>query len=118
MAFDKLDSISFERFLRQQDPFGRADACLDLSKITFVSAAAMVQLAAACYSLAEGSCRPSIVVNDESVRGYLAPRWIRQMRGPCYGVRTGFPSRSRRAEQLLFRLEPYADRSYADQSWR
>jgi hypothetical protein len=71
MAFDKLDSISFERFLRQQDPFGRADACLDLSKITFVSAAAMVQLAAACYSLAEGSCRPSIVVIDESVRGYL-----------------------------------------------
>ncbi len=71
VATDKLDSISFDQFLKQQDPSGVGDGCFDLSEFTFVSAAAMVQLAAACYSLAESGCHPCIRVIDESVRGYL-----------------------------------------------
>jgi len=71
MASHKLDSVSFDRFLEEQDPLGQAGGRFDLTDFTFVTPAAMVDLAAACYAAARNGSRPCVIVADESVRGYL-----------------------------------------------
>lgn len=67
----KLDSISFDRLLCQQNPFGSAVPTFDLTGIELVTPCALVQLAAACYALAHAGRMPTIVVDDVNVCTYL-----------------------------------------------
>jgi len=68
----KLDSISFDDLLKQQDPFGADEATLDLTDVQFVSPAALVQLAAACHALTRDGRPPVIRVVEPDVRSYLS----------------------------------------------
>jgi hypothetical protein len=47
----KLDSVSFDTLLREQDPFGIEQPEFDLREVALITPAALVQLAAACYAL-------------------------------------------------------------------
>ncbi len=67
----KLDSVSFDALVAEQDPFGTPSHTFDLSGIQLVTPAALVELAAACYTLGEARHRPLIVVDEPSVRSYL-----------------------------------------------
>lgn len=68
----KLDSVSFDSLLAQQDPFASGKAIFDLTGVQFVSPAALVQLAAASYSLARNGKQAVIRVPDPDVRSYLS----------------------------------------------
>ncbi len=68
----KIDAVSFDNFLKGRNPFDGGESTFDLSGITFISAAGMVQLTAACHALASAGARPSVKVDDVNVRGYLA----------------------------------------------
>ncbi len=68
----KLDSISFDELIAQQNPFGGAGSSFDLRSYQFISPAALVQLAAACHALKARSRQPSIWIDDPSLRSYLA----------------------------------------------
>lgn len=67
----KLDSITFDQLLSQQDLFNEGHSNFDLRQIQWISSAAIVQLSAACFALAKAGCTPVIQVNDSSVRSYL-----------------------------------------------
>src|SRR2546422_143922 len=67
----KLDAVSFDKLVRTVDPFASERSRFDLSGVRLVTPAALVQLAAACYALAEDGRQPVIVVDDVSVRTYL-----------------------------------------------
>lgn len=70
----KLDSVSFDKFLQRQNPFESPNdsKCLfDLTGIELVTPCALVQLAAACHSLARLGRRPTILVDDITVCTYL-----------------------------------------------
>lgn len=69
---DVLDAVSFDALVAEQQWFQVPDPVIDLTGITFVSPAALVQTAASCHALAGGRYRPSVVVPDLSVRSYLA----------------------------------------------
>ena len=70
-TIEKLDAITFDTLLSQQNPLGNADNIFDLSAVKWISPAALVQLVAACYALKKDSKSPTILVRDENVRGYL-----------------------------------------------
>src|SRR5436190_1119216 len=66
---NKLDSITFDQLLDQQDPFHNEDCKLDLSGIRFISPAAQVQLAALCFALAQTG-RTSLLLIQDARFGY------------------------------------------------
>lgn len=67
----KLDSISFDRFFRAQNPFGGNGASFDLRGIRLITPAALVQLAAFCHAIYRAGRRPVVLTDDEAVRSYL-----------------------------------------------
>jgi len=67
----KLDSVSFDQFLKEQMPFrGDAPTC-DLRPFRMITPAALVQIAAGAYSVAREGRSLVIAIDDQSVRGYL-----------------------------------------------
>lgn len=72
MPFTKLHANAFDQLLREQDPFAMLSPIFDLTGVTMVTPAGLVQLAAACYALAEVQKRPTIVIDDSNVRSYLS----------------------------------------------
>jgi len=71
-AIKKLDSVSIDRLLREQDPFGSDGGSFDLRGVNLITPAALVQLAAACHAIAGMGRRPVFLIDNESVRSYLA----------------------------------------------
>ena len=71
VAAQKLDARTFDDLLREQNPFESADPVFDLEQIRLVTPAAMVQLAAACHSLAQLGRAASLRIDDDGVRSYL-----------------------------------------------
>jgi hypothetical protein len=69
---EKLDSNTFDELLREQNPFQHSNPQFDLKGIQFISPSAMVQLAAASHVLAHRGGPPAILIDDPSVRTYLA----------------------------------------------
>ncbi len=67
-----LNEITFDQLLADQNPFGGVPCAFDLCGLRFISAAAMVQIAAACHALARLGYTPSIFTNDNRVLSYLA----------------------------------------------
>ncbi|RJR45237.1 MAG: hypothetical protein C4576_12365 [Desulfobacteraceae bacterium] len=67
----KLDSVSFDAFLREKSPLACDSGCFDLREFDLITPAALVQLATACYAMAGDGRRPRIMTEKESVRGYL-----------------------------------------------
>jgi len=68
----KLDSISFDKLMAQQDPFQGEECRIDLSGVRMITPAALVQLAVVCYALEEKARQPIIILDDSSVSTYLA----------------------------------------------
>lgn len=66
-----LDSRSFDELVSEQQPFARRAPKIDLTGVTFVSPAAIVQTVSACHALARDGRRPELVVPDTAVRSYL-----------------------------------------------
>lgn len=62
----KLDAVTFDDLLRQQDPFGDPGCLFRLGRATFISPAGMVQLAAACYGLYRIGRQPVINLSNGS----------------------------------------------------
>jgi hypothetical protein len=73
VGIDKLDSLTFDQ-LMASEPFlaNTSDVAFDLRAIQFVAPSGLVQLAAACYSLAWAGRKPRILIDNESVRTYVA----------------------------------------------
>lgn len=67
----KLDSVTFDELLRDQAPFDASTPRIDLRGVAFVTASGLVQLAAVCFRLRACGKRPTILVENEAVRGYL-----------------------------------------------
>jgi len=67
----KLDSITFDDLLREQDPFGAQSPRFDLRQVKFVTPAAMVQLAAACHFLDRQERRATINLSGTTVPSYF-----------------------------------------------
>lgn len=70
-GFQKLDSVSFDRWIAVQDPFHNPTDTLDMNGVRLVTPAALVQLAALCHALVQTGRRPTLLVDDFRVRGYL-----------------------------------------------
>jgi anti-sigma regulatory factor (Ser/Thr protein kinase) len=69
---DKLDSITFDDFLRVINPFEKKGSCtFDLSGIQLITPSALVQLAAACYGLSRERRDVTVVLDDINVITYL-----------------------------------------------
>lgn len=86
----KLDAVSFDALLTQQDPFNHPECKFDLQAVRLITPAGLVQLAAACHALKRGGRKPIIAVQNDSVRNYL--------------VRSGFVST---LEQIAQFMPPY-----------
>lgn len=67
----KLDSVTFDALLAEQDPFGQRGCRFDLRRVRFVSPAGVVLLGVACHALAEVGRQPAIALGDPDVAGYL-----------------------------------------------
>lgn len=67
----KLDSITFDRYLKEHNPFEAGSCVFDLTGITFMSPAALVQLTAACHALHRDGRQPVLIIPDPDVRSYL-----------------------------------------------
>ena len=67
----KLDSVTFDELLEEQDPFEMEEPVLDLTGVGFITPAGLVQLAACCYALSETGRRPCLTIDDEGVQTYL-----------------------------------------------
>ena len=68
---DKLNSVSFDRWVSSQDPYGTSSCSLDLRGIRLITPTPLVQLAALCHALAREGRRPRIVLDDVGVSSYL-----------------------------------------------
>lgn len=66
-----LNSVSFDKLLKQQNPFENDPCAFDLSGIELITPSALVQLAAACFALAKMGKHPTIVLDDPYVCTYL-----------------------------------------------
>jgi anti-sigma regulatory factor (Ser/Thr protein kinase) len=71
LATQKLDSISFDTLLSQENPFDGPTDSFDLTGIRLITPSALVELAAACFALARLGRSPVIIVDDSNVRAYL-----------------------------------------------
>src|SRR5688572_18595125 len=69
---EKLDSITFDQLLGNQNPLQASEARFDLNGARLITASAMVTLAAACHYIHRDGRRPVIALNEQSVRRYLA----------------------------------------------
>jgi hypothetical protein len=67
----KLDSVTFDALLGEQDPFGSGSARFDLRTVEWISPAALTQLAAAVHKLMVIGLQPEIAIEREAVRTYL-----------------------------------------------
>ena len=67
----KLDSVSFDTLLQEQDPFGSGKGKFDLKSVQLITPAALTQLAAAVHALSADGLHPEIAIEQESVRTYL-----------------------------------------------
>lgn len=67
----KLDSITFDKFLREQEALRVSEPSIDLVGITLVTPAVLVQVAAWCHALARSGRQLTIATDDVSVRTYL-----------------------------------------------
>lgn len=67
----KLDSVTFDQWLPDQNPLHNLECKFDLSGIELITPSALVQLAAACYALSQKGCQPTIILDDYSVGTYL-----------------------------------------------
>lgn len=66
----KLDSITFDEFLRQQRPLDTGR--FDLEEVTFVAPSGLVESAVAVTIRASSAGSCELVVTDDAVRPYLA----------------------------------------------
>lgn len=96
----KLDSVTFDTFLKQQKTFQSANCTFDLTGVRFVAPSVLVQLAAACYGLARDGRRPTIIVDDNGLRRYL--------------MRVGFIQVVQPIAQFLPRISAMLARVYDD----
>ncbi len=71
LASKKLDSVSFDALLQHENPFSGPFSRFDLSGISLITPAALVELAAACFALDKVCRRPVIIIDDHRVRSYL-----------------------------------------------
>jgi hypothetical protein len=69
---EKLDSVTFDELIKQQNPFEQELSTLDLSDVRMITPAVLVQLAAICYALAKEGREVTIILGDASVGTYLA----------------------------------------------
>jgi len=67
----QLDSITFDRFLEDQNPCAIPCEAISIKGVRFVTPAALVQLAAMCHSCARSGTPFAIEVDDQAVRSYL-----------------------------------------------
>lgn len=67
----KLDSVTFDQFLRRGNPFASNEPTIDLRDYAFITPSAQVQLAVLCQALSEEDRRASIMIEDPSVRSFL-----------------------------------------------
>lgn len=68
----KLDSVSFDALLARNNPFAQGDSSFDLRGIRLITASALTQLAAALLALNQRGLTPTVLIDDLSVRSYLA----------------------------------------------
>ena len=71
-TIEKLDSVSFDELIKQQNPFEQELSTLDLSGVRMITPAVVVQLVALCYALAKEGRELTIILDDVSVGTYLA----------------------------------------------
>lgn len=69
---NKIDSITVDELLRTCNPFDQGASQFDLSEAEFVSPAGLVQVTAACHSLAKTGRQPKVKIGNGDVRGYLS----------------------------------------------
>jgi hypothetical protein len=67
----ELDSITFDQFIKNSNPFSHNSPIIDLSGYSLVTPTPLVSLVAIIHSLSQGGFRPTIQVTDQQVRGYL-----------------------------------------------
>lgn len=68
----KIDSITFDELLRACNPFDQGVSQFDLSEAEFISPAGLVQVTAACHSLAKAGRQVKVKIGTGDVRGYLS----------------------------------------------
>jgi len=68
---DKLDAITFDELLKDQDPFGSGTGRINLQGIRLITPAGLTQLAAACQTMQRSGLRTRLLVDDAAVRSYL-----------------------------------------------
>lgn len=106
----KLDSITFDELLAAHRPFEDGETLFDLTGTRLITSAAITQLAAACYAVYAAGKRPTILVDDPSVRSYLARSGfvalvdpVAQME-PEFGVTSLYQERLRGSNPMLIEL--------------
>jgi hypothetical protein len=67
----KLDSVTFDELVAQQNPFNNPARTWDLRAYQFISPAGLVQLAAACHAMGCHPKRCSISIDQTALRTYL-----------------------------------------------
>jgi anti-sigma regulatory factor (Ser/Thr protein kinase) len=67
-----LDARTFEQLLTEQHPFDQPGPRLDLSDISFISPAGLVQLSALCHALFDADRPATIHIPSLSVRSYAS----------------------------------------------
>jgi hypothetical protein len=107
----KLDGVTFDRLLSQNNPFNGGSRVFDLNGVTFIAPAGLVQLAAACMKLSQDGERPTVIVSDGAVRGYLsrcgwfgAVREIAEIRPIGFDVQLDLSKRFRGSNPLLLEV--------------
>ena len=68
---NKLDPVSFDKLLATQNPLTPPHGAFDLTGVELITSAALVQLVAACHTIALQGRQATITVTDEGVRRYL-----------------------------------------------
>src|SRR6267143_1827779 len=79
---EKLDSVTFDELIEQQNPFEGKSCGFDLRGVKLITPIALVSLAAACFGLVGLDRHPVVFVDDPSVRSYLLRAGLVQVLGP------------------------------------
>ncbi len=115
---EKLDAITFDQMLQEQDPFAKENPVINLGDIQLITSTALVQLAALCFALSESGQRPSILVNDAAVRSYLdrarflsAVEAVANIEPPLYHYVPGSYASQRGANPTLIEVTRIATRA-------
>ncbi len=91
LATQKLDSISFDALLSQENPFDGAISRFDLSGIRLITPSALVELAAACFALAATRAPSGDHRRWRERPGLFAPLQLRADHPASRPVSTRFP---------------------------